>query len=263
MKFINHIRGILPKVSLLNVLGIGVILVIWWLISALELINPRIMPSPAKTWAGFLQLWNDNRDANKLGSNIWYSLKINFGGYFFSVLCALPVGFILGTNKTTRSMFEPIVNSLRFIPITAVAGIFIALTGLSIWTKINFLAFGIWVYLVPVVVQRCTEVAGVQLQMMQTLGATKWQTFKFVIWRYTMSRLIDDIRILVGISWTYIIFAEMKNMELGLGRLIFLGEKQATPGTVYALIILIVIIGIIQDVVFKLLDRLIHKFKYV
>jgi NitT/TauT family transport system permease protein len=154
------------------------------------------------------------------------------------------------------------VNSLRFIPITALGGIFIAIAGLTIWTKIHFLSFGIWVYLVPVIVQRVSEVSETHLQMMKTLGATKWQTFKHIQWKYVMSRLSDDIRILVGISWTYIIVAELKNMQGGLGSLIWLGEKQSDSGKVYAVIIIIVLIGVLQDKLFKLIDKKLFKFKY-
>jgi len=77
-----------------------------------------------------------------------------------------------------------------------------------------------------------------------------------------MARLSDDIRILVGISWTYIIVAELAGIQGGLGSLIFLGERQSNVGKVYAVIFIIVLIGIIQDVLFRLLDRLLFKFKY-
>ena len=124
------------------------------------------------------------------------------------------------------------------------------------------MAFGIWVYLVPVVVQRIDEVDSIHLQMMKTLGASFWQTVRYVTWPSVISRLSDDIRILVGISWTYIIVAELAGIQGGLGSLIFLGERQSNVGKVYAVIFIIIAIGIIQDAIFKLIDRLLFKFKY-
>jgi NitT/TauT family transport system permease protein len=67
---------------------------------------------------------------------------------------------------------------------------------------------------------------------------------------------------LVGISWTYIIVAELAGIQGGLGSLIFLGERQSNVGKVYAVIFIIIAIGIVQDLLFKLLDRLFFKFKY-
>jgi len=242
-----------------NFIGWIILIGVWALIGQLGLISDHVLPGPVKTFKAFGYLYNENH----LITNIFFSLKINFLGYIESVICALCFGLVLGSFETTRRMFSQPVDALRFVPITALGGIFIALTGLTIWTKVHFLAFGIWVYLVPVVVQRLSEVSNTHLQMMQTLGATKWQTFEFVQWKYVISRLSDDIRILVGISWTYIIVAELKNVQGGLGSLIWLGERQSKAEIVYAVIIIIVIIGILQDFTFKLIDKLLFKFKYL
>lgn len=240
-------------------LGWCIFIVMWSAISHFEIISPYVLPTPLKVLGAFFTLIREG----KLFGNMWFSLKINFSGYIFSTLLAIPVGFLLGLFKNVRALFSQIVDSMRFIPITALGGIFIALFGLTIWTKINFLAFGIWVYLVPVVVQRIDEVPLVHLQMIKTLGANKWQRFWYVQFPYVMSRLSDDIRILVGISWTYIIVAELKNIQGGLGSLIYLGEKQSNPGIVYCSIIIIIIIGALQDRFFKLLDYLFFKYKHI
>lgn len=241
-----------------SLIGWIVIFALWLTITGLELINSHILPSPGKVWVSF----KDMLENDDLGGNVLFSLKINFIGYLEALLFAIPVGFALGLFKTTREMFSQQIDSLRFIPITALGGIFVALSGLTVWTKIHFLAFGMWVYLVPVIVQRIGEVSSTHLQMMQTLGATKWQTFRYVQWPSVTSRLSDDVRILVGISWTYIIAAELKNITGGLGSLIFLGEKQSMIGKVYCAIMIIVILGVLSDLLFKYLDKLLFKFKY-
>jgi len=235
-----------------------ILLAIWFLITSLGIVNSHILPSPLMCITALGKMI----EQDDLIGNILFSLKINFAGYLESILLALPVGFALGLSETGRKMFSQQVDSLRFIPITALGGIFIALSGLTIWTKIHFLAFGIWVYLVPVIVQRISEVNPVHLQMMKTLGATRFQTFRYVQWRSVISRLSDDIRILVGISWTYIIVAEMKNVQGGLGSLIFLSDRQSNIGMTYVVIAIIVLIGIIQDRIFKFIDWVFFRFKY-
>ncbi len=244
--------------SLLQLSGWLILFVIWYLITNFGLINNHVMPTPQKTWHAFLEMKSDDN----LVDNILFSLRINVIGYIKCIIAALVVGFGIGLSSSVRKMFSHQVNALRFVPITALMGIFIAISGLTIMTKINFLAFGIWVYLVPVVVQRIDEVDPIHLQMMKTLGASFWQTVRYVTWPSVISRLSDDIRILVGISWTYIIVAELAGIQGGLGSLIFLGERQSNVGKVYAVIFIIIAIGIIQDAIFKLIDRLLFKFKY-
>ena len=251
-------RFLKRNLSLLQLSGWIILFAIWWIVTNLGLINNHVMPTPQKTWNAFL----DMKANDDLGSNILFSVRINLFGYLKCIIAALVVGFAIGLSPQVRKMFSQQVNALRFVPITALMGIFIAISGLTIQTKINFLAFGIWVYLVPVVVQRIDEVNETHLQMMKTLGAGFWQTVRYVTWRSVVARLSDDLRILVGRSWTYIIVAELAGIQGGLGSLIFLGERQSNVGKVYAVIFIIVLIGIIQDVLFRLLDRLLFKFKY-
>ncbi|HLK27030.1 MAG TPA: ABC transporter permease subunit [Puia sp.] len=251
-------RFVNKYLSLLQISGWIILFAIWFLISNFGIINNHVMPTPQKTWNSLLEM-NSQDDLMK---NILFSLKINIIGYFKCIIAAIVVGFAIGLSPKVRKMFSQQVNALRFVPITALMGIFIAISGLTITTKINFLAFGIWVYLVPVVVQRIDEVNTTHLQMMKTLGASFWQTVRYVTWPSAIARLSDDIRILVGISWTYIIVAELAGIQGGLGSLIFLGERQSNVGKVYAVIFIIVAIGIIQDAVFRLIDRLLFKFKY-
>lgn len=244
--------------SYLQLSGWLILFVIWYLVTNFNLINNHVMPTPQKTWHSLIEMNQDD----DLMANILFSLRINVTGYLKCIIAALIAGFAIGLSPRVRKMFSQQVNALRFVPITALMGIFIAISGLTIVTKINFLAFGIWVYLVPVVVQRIDEVDTTHLQMMKTLGATFWQTVRFVTWRSVISRLSDDIRILVGISWTYIIVAELAGIQGGLGSLIFLGERQSNVGKVYAVIFIIIAIGIVQDAIFRLIDRLLFKFKY-
>lgn len=242
----------------LQLAGWLILLGLWFLVTNFGLINTHVMPTPQKTWKSFLEMTTQD----DLVANILFSLRINVVGYIKCILAALFFGFAIGLSPRVRKMFSQQVNALRFVPITALMGIFIAISGLTIMTKINFLAFGIWVYLVPVVVQRIDEVDTTHLQMMKTLGASFFQTVRYVTWRSVIARLSDDIRILVGISWTYIIVAELAGIQGGLGSLIFLGERQSNVGKVYAVIFIIVAIGIIQDAIFRLIDKLLFRFKY-
>jgi NitT/TauT family transport system permease protein len=251
-------RFLRQHLSLLQLLGWLIIFIVWYLITNFGLINTHVLPTPQKTYSALKEM---NREDNLWG-NIWFSVKINLIGYLKCIVGAIFFGFAIGLNPKLRRMFSHQVNALRFVPITAMMGIFIAISGLTIATKINFLAFGIWVYLVPVVVQRIDEVSVTHLQMMKTLGASAWQTLVHVQWRSVIARLSDDIRILVGISWTYIIVAELAGIQGGLGSLIFLGERQSNVGKVYGIIFIIVAIGIVQDTIFKLIDRILFKFKY-
>ena len=125
------------------------------------------------------------------------------------------------------------------------------------------MAFGILVYLVPVVVQRIDEVEDDYLNTVFTLGATSWQTIRTVYMPYVFSRIIDDVRVLTAISWTYITIVEMLNRGGGIGELIWTAKRQSRIDKAFAILIVIVIIGIVQDRIFVFLDRILFPHKHL
>jgi hypothetical protein len=78
-----------------------------------------------------------------------------------------------------------------------------------------------------------------------------------------ISRISDDIRVLTAISWTYIIVAENINSEGGIGSLIWrVGQRQGRVDKVFAMLIIIMVIGVLQDRILIWLDRHFFPFKY-
>ncbi len=218
-----------------------------------------LLPSPLKVIKAFPDL---NKKDDVIG-NTFFSIKLNFLGYLLAILISIPIGFLLGLIPLFRGLFSQIVDSFRFIPLTAVTGIFIMWLGLGSEMKVSFLAFGIIVYLIPVVVQRIDEVQKVYLNTVFTLGATNWQTIRTVYIPYVFSKIIDDIRVLTAISWTYITIAEMLNKGGGIGELIWTAKRQSRIDKAFAILIIIVVIGILQDRLFVMIDRMLFPFKHV
>ena len=218
-----------------------------------------LLPSPKKVLYSFKEL----HKKDDLVGNSLHSIKLNVFGYIIAIFISIIIGFILGLVPLFNGLFGKIVDSIRFIPLTAVTGIFIMWFGLDSKMKVFFLAFGIIVYLIPVVVQRIKEVETVHLRTVFTLGANSWQTIKTVYIPYVFSKLIDDIRVLTAISWTYITIAEMLNKGGGLGELIWMAKRQSRIDKAFAILIVIVFIGLLQDRIFVILDKLLFPYKHL
>lgn len=217
-----------------------------------------LLPPPDQVVKSFVPLEKKDR----LFANTLRSVWLNTQGYFWAILLAIPIGFIIGLLPLFRGLFNKQVDALRYLPLTALTGLFIIWFGIEDHMKIAFLAFGIIVYLLPVVVQRIDEVEEVHLTTVFTLGARSWQTIKTVYFPAVFSKLIDDIRVLTAISWTYIIIAELLNRQGGIGGLIYLKQRQGEVEKLFAILIVIIVIGFIQDRIFVYMDRRLFPFKY-
>jgi NitT/TauT family transport system permease protein len=262
MKDLFELRGQLDKKTnlIISFIGFVFIMTFWIMITSLKLIPEQLLPSPFKVISSFPEL----HFKNSLVRNLGYSVFLNMSGYIEAVIVSLIVGFFMGLFPLFRGLFSRYVNAARFVPMTATTGLFIAWFGIDTNMKIQFLAVGIMVYLIPVIIQRIDEVDSVYDHIAITLGGKKYQRIFFVYIPAVLSKISDDIRVLVAISWTYIIVAEMINSSRGgIGSLAFLCARQSRMDKVFAVLIIIILFGFLQDKLFESLDRKFFKHKYL
>ena len=242
----------------IGIIGGILILAFWYLVTTFGTVSHSIFPTPQSVFTSIFEM----QAKYGLGHNIWYSVKLNFLGYFEAIAIAVPVGFAIGLFPFGKALLNKWVDAIRFVPLTAVTGLFIGWFGIQLDMKVHFLAFGILIYLLPVLVTRIIQVEKVYLQTAYTIGASNWQKFRYVYFPMVVSRISDDIRVMVAISWTYIIVAELINKEGGVGALIFTATKQSRIDMVFGILLIIIFIGYLQDQLFKYADFTLFPYKY-
>lgn len=218
----------------------------------------KILPTPLHVVQAFPKL----ADEDKLAAHTFHSIWLNLKGYFWAIVLSLAVGGFIGFIPFFSGLFAKPVDALRYLPISALTGLFMLWFGLGDGMKVAFLAFGILVYMIPVIVQRIREVDDVHLHTTHTLGATNWQTMRAVYLPSVFSKFVEDLRVLTAISWTYIIIAEILNNTGGLGSLIYWLARRDKTDKVFAVLLLIIVIGILQDRLFVYLDKRLFPYKY-
>jgi len=246
---------------ILSILGGVFVLGVWVLLTSgpNPIFPPAILPTPGRVLGAFDDLYRDN----DIVRNTFFSIGLNLAGYVEAIALALPLGFLVGLLPIFRGGFQFQVDAIRYIPLTALTGLFIVWFGVGLEMKVHFLAFGILIYLLPIMMQRIDEVQDVFLKTVYTIGASGWQTFRTVYFPSVISRLSDDIRVLTAISWTYIIVAEGIGSEGGIGSLIWrVGLRQGRVDKVFAMLIIIMIIGVLQDRFLVWLDKQLFPHKY-
>jgi len=262
MKWLFELRGELTNKQrlVLSIIGLVLLLLLWWLVTLGEnpIIDTKMLPRPADVFKSYGELYSENN----LIKNTFHSIGLNVAGYLKAIFFALIIGFLIGLYPIFRGMFQSHLDAIRFLPLAAVTGLFIIWFNTGTTMKVNFLAFGILIFLLPVVVSRISDVKDVYLKTVHTLGASDWMIIKTVYFPSVISRLFDDIRILTAISWTYIVVVETITQENGIGAVIYLARRFARVDKLFALLLLIIIIGVIQDQIFKYLDKEFFPHKY-
>ncbi len=257
-----ELRGELPKSTKIQIglLGLVVILVLWWLAVQLRLVNPNILPSPIAIIGSLPELISRDQLFRHLGLTIF----MNAMSWIEGAAMALPIGFLIGLFPLFNALFGGYVQATRYIPLTATIVLFMAAFGIYMFMKVQFLTFAILVYLITAVVYRIQETPQVYVDAVKTLGASKWQIIKTVFIPHVTSRVFSDFINIVAISWTYAVYVELINkQEGGIGALIYnLYFRQHEAEKLYALILIMVGVGYCFDLILKMVDRKIFPFKY-
>ncbi len=245
------------QMAALSIFGFIAIVALWKLAIVAFSIPNGILPTPEQVGSSFFELYNND----SIFSNCLYSIKLNVSGYTEAVAVSLPLGYLIGLFPFFRETTRRPLDAARFLPIPAMTGLFIVWFGIGDNMKIQFLAFSIAAYLIPAVVQRIQEIPAVYVDTVRTLSNSRWDVIKSVFMPAGLEAVFEDIRILVAISWTYIMVAELVNKTGGLGAVLYLAQRQGRMDKVFAVLVIIAVIALIQDKLFKLVGTVLFPYK--
>ena len=160
----------------------------------------------------------------------------------------------MGTFPPVKHFLTPTLDPLRFLPISALVPLTIVWFGIDERQKIFFLFMGTFVYMLPLVVEAVERVEEVYLQTAVTLGATKAQILTKVLIPGALPAIGEALRVMNGIGWTYVILAEVINAQYGLGALITVAGKRSHVDQIFALVLVILAIGLVSDWILRRLN---------
>jgi ABC-type nitrate/sulfonate/bicarbonate transport system permease component len=235
----------------LALVGVLTFLGLWCVLSYAGLVPAVILPSPTAVLQAFPVL---HFEEALVRSAFWSLYRVTLG-FLLAALVAIPLGILMGTFPPVKAFFSPILDPLRFLPISALVPLTIVWFGIDETQKVVFLFLGTVVYLLPLVVEAIEEVDEVYLHTATTLGATKWQLVRHVLVPGSLPALGEALRVMNGIGWTYVILAEVINAPYGLGALITVAAKRSHVDQIFALVVVILVIGILSDQVLRLLNK--------
>jgi taurine transport system permease protein len=128
--------------------------------------------------------------------------------------------------------------------------------------KIGFLFIGCFVALLPLVIKDIADVPSAFLDVAVTKGASQWQLVRHVLFPVAQANIWDHMRGVYGVGWGWIIMAEVfVQPEYGLGRLIEVSTRRGLTGSVYAVILVIVLIAVACDQLWRLGGELLFPYR--
>src|SRR5271157_5355062 len=212
----------------------GIILLAWIALTHWEILPPFSLPKPLGVVRAFGKLWTDYDLLGNVMKSWWRIAQ----AFFWCTVIAVPLGILMASFRWVFELVNPVAAPMRAMPLTAFLPAFIALFGMDETMKIAFLWFGMFFYLLAVVVEEVNRVDNSLLETAYTLGAKRRHAL-WLMFRASFPAIFSSFRILYDIGWTYVILAEMVNARKGVGYMVEAARKVLDFDRVYAGIIAI------------------------
>jgi ABC-type nitrate/sulfonate/bicarbonate transport system permease component len=235
-----------------------IVVLVWWLITHLQLISTYVFPTPMEVVKAFPPLFTERG----LLSNVYASWLRIGQAFLWCAIIAIPLGLLMATFRWMYDLVNPVAAPMRSMPTTAFLPAFIGLFGIDETMKVAFLWFGMFFYLLAVVVEEVNRVDTSLLETAYTLGAKRYQVM-WLMFRASFPGIFSSFRILYDIGWTYVILAEIVNRKKGVGAMVQSAYEFHQPELVYAGIIAIGVAAFLFRALLTLAEKLLFPWRQV
>ncbi len=250
-------RELLGSRALLGSLGWILFVGGWWLAAHAELAPARLFPGPEKVFASLWELLTEKDFA----SDIWASVKRILVSFAIAVSIALPLGLLMGAYRPVDRLLGPVAGAFRYLPAPAFIPLLLMWLGTGDEQKIALLVIGVLFFLIIMLADVTRQVPKVYIETARTLGLRQPQILASVILRASLPGYVDVFRQLLAVSWTYLVIAEIVAATDGIGAMMMRAKRFVHIDDIMAGILVIGLLGLFFDALFKLLHR--QAFRYL
>ena len=229
----------------------------WQLGVSLSRVPESFLPSP---WV-VLKTLGEQRSL--LLSHSLTTLLETILGVLVAVAAALVWALILDRYKLLRQALIPYLVASQTVPIIVLAPLMLLWFGFGLLPKVLLVALFAFFPIVLSTLSGLQQTPPEHLDLVSTLGATPWQTFRFVRWPSALPSFLSGLRITLTYSVTGAVFAEYVGGFSGLGILLQTAANARATPLVFAAIVVIALLSSSLVACVKLLERLLMPWRYV
>jgi len=211
--------------------------------------NPDYLPAPHRVLISGFKEFTKPAEAERpsMWQRVGHSMRIVFGGFLLAALVGVPIGVICGTYSFFSKLIEPFTDFFRYMPAPTFSTLLVVIFLANDAPKMALVFIGTIFQLVLVVANTTRRLDLPLLEAAQTLGANQAQLLTRVVIPGILPNLYNDLRILLGWAWTWLVIAELVGVKSGLTEFIETQGRWRNFDSVYPVIILIGLIGFFTD----------------
>jgi NitT/TauT family transport system permease protein len=219
-----------------------VLLLLWEYLADQMRWSALVMPAPSRVAAALWQGLN----SGYFGPHVWVTVCEMWLGLLLGTLMGLAGGMVLGESQRLRQLLMPYVVMSQVVPKLALVPLFIMWLGFGWWPTVVITALICFFPLLENTITALQHVDPRQLELFRVLRASRAQT----LWRLKLPAglpmLLAGFRVAVVLALVGAVVGEFMGSGKGLGALIIAAQGSMDTPLMFAVLVLITLIGLVS-----------------
>lgn len=240
-------RPHLPLIPLVFVVFVA----LWeWVVRVWE-IPPFLAPAPSAIAASL----GGGLASRLYLAHFWVTLYEALLGFLIAAVAGVALGAVIAQFRVVEQTFYPYLVALQTLPKIAIAPLIIVWFGFGIPSKIIIAATVAFFPVLVNVIVGLKTIDQAKLDLMRSLDASRWQTFRLVRLPNALPFVFAGLDIAIVFSVLGAIVGEFVGSQRGLGNLILQFNFSLDIAGVFAVLILLAVMGVTLHLIMQAIQK--------
>ena len=216
---------------------------VWQGVATAKLVSPLFLPGPIDIFKAYQELIR--------GGKLWYDMAVSgeelMLGYVLAVVCALPLGLLMGWYRRLNYVLDPYITFLYNAPRISLIPLFIVWFGIGIESKIAIVFLGAFFAILINTTVGVRNVDGALLKSARSFCASDAQIFRTVAFPGSVPFILTGLRLGVAHALIGVVVGELVAAQAGLGLMMATAGATFQTAKVFAGVIIFAVAGMILN----------------
>jgi NitT/TauT family transport system permease protein len=237
------------------VLSLLCALVLWQVLSTLQLVNPTLFPSPIQVGQAAVDLAQSGVLFDDLRESVTRALV----GFSIGAASGIFVGLLTARTRLFHLLLNPLFTILRPIPAIALAPVAIVWFGIGEGSKYFVIAYTVFLAVWLSTHHGMEHISSVYIRASRSLGASRFREFTTVVIPASAPHIVAGLRFGAALAFLSLVAAELTGASAGIGYRLQEARQYILMDRMFVGLIELGLLGALVDTMFVLVSRwLIH-----
>jgi NitT/TauT family transport system permease protein len=224
---------------------------VWEATVRLRGIPPLVLPAPSVVWESLVT----HTKSGFLLVHTGVTLSEILLGFLGGSVLGIGLGIGVALSPRLRGLLHPYLIASQAMPKLALAPIFVMWFGFGILPKVMITALIAFFPLFENTVTGLNEVDSDALELFAAVRASSWQTLRWLRLPNAVPYVVAGLRVAMILSIVGAVVAEYVGANRGLGALIIISQGMMDTPLMFAVFVVLVVLGVLLYEVIGLVER--------